>query len=436
MGNSERFVQLDLLAQLQRIKAPAVIREARHTLRLSRPEFARLLGVSVRTIERYEHGEGIPPPVFLLDLIDAAPTCNLRFNEIASTCGYQPTTSKDPAAYPSLHAFVAGIRTIADRNRAEFAATLDVTPAQVASFEHQIKPDLAFLQRLARRYLRPDYTFAAVVDRFRFLRPTDQDTVIRSNFARLRDPATGDRERAAIREEIIRDHVDVAKRFATRAARRYRYPDAKDAWTEALVKAVDRHDAAYGDFVPYLRAYVRGAVRQEVSSSHQSGIRQVFGSCGSRIISIRETLTHRLGRAPSIQEIADYSRLPVPKISEILRALAETNPASLDAQTYDRIPNQRTFQTATLPDHLVALLDQLDESSRRVIRLSIVEGLTLDQVATALSLTSAHAEKLVERATQQLRAIAAQSRGTVTPLRRARTSDAMSQAEPQDAVVG
>jgi hypothetical protein len=48
--------------------------------------------------------------------------------------------------------------------------------------------------------------------------------------------------------------------------------DAANAWTIALVKAVDMHDPSCGDFVPYLRKWIFGEVRREARREWQSAL--------------------------------------------------------------------------------------------------------------------------------------------------------------------
>ncbi|HEX5201921.1 MAG TPA: hypothetical protein VFW27_18495 [Actinoplanes sp.] len=150
-------------------------------------------------------------------------------------------------------------------------------------------------------------------------------------FRELRDPQTADGERSRLRANLIGDNADLARRLAKREARCLPEPgDAANAWTVALVKAVDGHNPRCGDFVPYLRKWIFGEVRHEARREWQSGTSADLRASAARISQARDDLHQQLRREPFLTEIATHLRLPVAAAADVLDALAARHSRPLE----------------------------------------------------------------------------------------------------------
>jgi len=125
--------------------------------------------------------------------------------------------------------------------------------------------------------------------------------------------------------------VDIARRMARREERRLAVPgDADEAWTIALVKAVDGHDPRRGDFVPYLRKRIFGEVRQQARDGWLSGTADILHDTATRVCRARDGLRQELHREPAAIEIAARLEMPTCTVAETLRALAARRGEPLD----------------------------------------------------------------------------------------------------------
>jgi RNA polymerase sigma-B factor len=378
-----------------------LIAVTRADLGMSRAAFGAMTGRSEETIRRYEDRAGRPPAIFFHDLIEAEPGCGLRFNDFAPALGFRRIESMDPDDYGSIHEYFLGVRVLHCRSRMSFAAMLSVSASHLAAMEHRIKPEPQTVQRLARLFLRPHYTYKDVVRRFRTLRPDPRDLQLRGMFRELRDPQTTDDQRSRLRADLIGDNADLARRLAKREAHCLPEPgDAANAWTIALVKAVDGHDPRYGDFVPYLRKRIFGEVRNEARREWQSGTSATPRVSVARISRARADLHQQLRREPSPKEIATHLHLPATAVADALDSLAARHSQPLEHD----LPSPST--SPQVPGFSVAMqrrLALLQDRQRTGVELRYLHGLTDAEIAEALNIDPACVPDIVNTALAQLR---------------------------------
>lgn len=373
----------------------------RTELGMSQTAFGAMTGRSAGSIRQYESGVRRPPTIFFHDLIEAAPECGLRFNDIAITFDYRVIDSADPARYTSIHDFFTGIRVLNGRSRAGFAAILSVSASHITAIEHWAKPDSDLIRRLVRRFLQPTYRYADVVRRFRTLRPSALDLHLRHTFQQLHNPQTDERRRGQLRADLIRDNVDLARHLANREARRLSRPsEAAEAWTIALVKAVDGHDPRRGDFIPYLRRRIFGEVRQQAGLEWQSGTSNALRGIATRVCRARDELRQQLRREPTVTEIATHTTMPVPAITDALTALAARYAQPLDNDNAAPAPQiETTSFSSTMRRHLMLL----DEHLRTVIEMRFLQGLDLVEIANRIGSDGPTVDTMLEAALLQIR---------------------------------
>ena len=267
--------------------------------------------------------------------------------------------------------------------------------------EHRIKPETELVQRLTRLFLRPHYTYSDVVRRFRTLRPDPRDRRLRGMFRELRDPQTAHDEQSRLRANLISDNADLARRLAKREARCLPEPgDAANAWTVALVKAVDGHDPRYGDFVPYLRKWIFGEVRHEARREWQSGTSAALQTSSARISRARADLHQQLRREPSPAEIAAHLHVPTTAVADALHALAARHGRPLE---HDLAAPSAPSQVAGFSAVMQRRLALLQDRQRTVIELRYLHGLDDGEIAEALKTDPASVPNIVNTALAQLR---------------------------------
>lgn len=379
---------------------------------LSQPELGAVVGRSLASIAAYEQGLRRPPATFLLDALDAMPVEGISFNDVAAWYEYRPATTLDPAGYRSIHEYVAAVRLSFGYSRAGFAATLGCSVGVVRGYEHCVKPDEVLLRKLVRRHTAPKVQYRDVVAAFRTLRPTVEDRRLREMFNILRNTRTGSAKHDVLRDRLIIEHLDLARTLAHRY-RHWRVPsdDAAQVAYEALVRAVDRCDPRYGDFVPYLQKWVAGSIREYARSMSITGTARTLLSRGM-VAGARDGLTQKLAREPTRAELAAHLGIRVRTLEKTLQAWQAAAPISID------LPHQRTGLpiAANLPaatdsssdehdmsDLIRGLLDQLHPDHRRVIELRYLHDTDVASVADQIACSTADVEVRLAEALEHLR---------------------------------
>lgn len=378
----------------------------------SQPELGAVVGRSIRSIAAYEQGLRRPPATFLLDVMDAMRVEDVSFNDVATWYGYQPVTTVDPAGYRSIHEYVAAVRVFFGYSRAGFAATLGCSVGVVRGYEHCVKPDEIFLRKLIRRHTAPTVQYRDVAAAFRTLRPTVGDCRLREMFRVLQNTRTASTKHDALRDRLIIEHLDLARALA----HRYRHwrvasDDAAQVACEALVRAVDRCDPRYGDFVPYLRKWVAGSIREYARCMSLTGTARTPLS-RNRVAGARDGLTQELAREPTHAELAAHLGVQVRTLEKTLQAWRAAAPISLD------LPHQRTGLTIAtrmpaatdgrcnehdMSDLVRGLLDQLRPDHRRVIELRYLHDADVASVAAQIGCSTPDAEIRLAEALEHLR---------------------------------
>ena len=228
-------------------------------------------------------------------------------------------------------------------------------------------------------------------------------------FARDRDPA--------IREELVRRHVDFAKRLALR----YRgasepFDDLVQVANLGLLNAVDRFDPERG--TPFT-AFASPTILGELKRHFRDRVWTVRVPRGlhDRMAEVEKAiadLTKELQRSPSVGEIA--ARLGVEQIDvlEVMEANHNRRPLSLDhpagGEDSEESPpaewvgsEDEGFELAEGRVALDAALPYLDERERLVLRLRFVEDMTQSQIAERIGHSQMHVSRILRHALSRIR---------------------------------
>ncbi len=128
-----------------------------------------------------------------------------------------------------------------------------------------------------------------------------------------------------------------------------------------------------------------------------------------------EELSTRLGRMPTVKELADLMSLAEEEVTEALLASNGYNSSSLDAalsgedEDSDASPadfiGREDPAMALVEDYhsLAPLIADLDERDRRIIHLRFVEELTQAQIGEQLGCSQMHVSRLLARTVKRLR---------------------------------
>lgn len=242
----------------------------------------------------------------------------------------------------------------------------------------------------------------------------DRET-IRALFERVQ--RSGDAE---VRERLILAHGRLATYLARKFADRGQpLEDIIQVAQIGLIKATDRYESNRGvQFTTYATPVIVGEIKRYFRDKVWSiRVPRRLRTLNYSLMRSLELLTQRLGRSPTIAELAQDARVPFEAVLEALEVGQAYNPVSLDAV---KVEERSTRESFTLAQSLGAedvLLERVEdrltleravaklvEREQQVVRMTFYDGLTQDKIARRLRISQMHVSRLRRKALSHLRA--------------------------------
>jgi RNA polymerase sigma-B factor len=212
-----------------------------------------------------------------------------------------------------------------------------------------------------------------------------------------------------LRDQLIADHLWLARHGARRFAGR---GEARDDLVQvaslALVNAVDRFDPEQGvRFATYAMPTIIGELRRHFRDRSWSlRVARRLKDLHVELRSAREELTHHLGRAPTVDELADFVDATPDEVLEALEAGAayrtgtlSAGPVGADGQELEEpaVLGTDDVELDAAPDRveLQRALQTLSERDRRVVYLSFYAGLTQSEIADQVGVSQVHVSRIL-----------------------------------------
>lgn len=239
---------------------------------------------------------------------------------------------------------------------------------------------------------------------------TDPAVDLPELFRRYR--STGDRR---LRNDIVEEHRHLADRFARRyRARGIPVEDLRQTALVAMVRAVDRFDPEQGvTFATFVSRTMDGELKRALRD--RAWAVRPPRAAQERHLALRkreEELTHRLGRAPTVQELAAALDASVEEVLEAIEAggartaggITRTNDDGAAVDADDILAVGETGYGRVDDRMLVAeLLDQLGEREREVIRLRFFDRLGQEEIAERVGVSQSYLSRLLRKTLLDLR---------------------------------
>ena len=223
---------------------------------------------------------------------------------------------------------------------------------------------------------------------------------------------TGNRR---VRNEIVERHRRLADRFAIRyRSRGIPVDDLRQTALLAMVRAVDRFDPEKGvSFATFASRTMDGELKRALRD--KAWAVRPPRSAQERHLALRkreEELTHKLGRAPTVQELAEALDATVEEVLEALEAgsarsagaITRTNDdgATVDADDLLSVGEQGygLVDTKLIVEELMA---DLDERDREVVRLRFYERLGQEDIAQRIGVSQSYLSRLLRKILLQMR---------------------------------
>ena len=231
--------------------------------------------------------------------------------------------------------------------------------------------------------------------------------------SRHRSLATADRE------SLIESHLPLAKSVARRyAGRGVELDDLVQVAAVGLVKAADRFDAGRGvSFSAFAEPTMEGELRHHLRDRSGSvRIPRELQRLGKRLRARQSELAARLGRAPTLSELADAVDADTRDVERALAAEQAREPVTLPAPEVGAGGAAAAEPNADSDDRvlLTAPMHVLDERERRIVYLRFHADKTERQIAREVGISQAHVSRLLAAALAKLRAELAESETPAT----------------------
>ena len=213
---------------------------------------------------------------------------------------------------------------------------------------------------------------------------------------------------ARARDELLVRLMPLAERIARRyASSVHDLDDLEQVARIGLLKAIDRFDPDRGVLIStYAAAIVSGEVKRWFrDSSWAVKVPRAAKDLSVRIETAMPSLTARLGRSPTISEIADAVEAEHEAVLEALEARSAASVASLDeALGDDDDPlidpsfEDPEFARAESRAALEPALRMLTKRERRVLSLRFEDGLTQAEIGIELGVSQMQVSRILRRA--------------------------------------
>jgi RNA polymerase sigma factor FliA len=211
------------------------------------------------------------------------------------------------------------------------------------------------------------------------------------------------------RDQLIRDHADVARRIALRMARRcpdwISREDLVSAGMIGLVEAADRYDESRQEpFIAFAEHRIRGAILDELRRGDimPRRVRQLARKISAAIKELEKD-----GSQASDQRVADALGVPVAQYRAGLSQLVHVEMAPLDGEetrlvAHEVSPDMQADHRQMLA-RIRAALDRMEARDVTILGLHYVEDLTYQEIADTLKITPSRVCQLLWRAVERLR---------------------------------
>jgi RNA polymerase sigma-B factor len=217
-----------------------------------------------------------------------------------------------------------------------------------------------------------------------------------------------------LRNELIEDHLNLARAFARRFAHRgVSVEDLEQVARLGLLHAVDRFDPELGaKFTTFAGRTIDGELKRHFRDRAWSvRVPRRSQELGIAVRGAMGELAQSLGRSPTPGELAQRVGATTDEVLEAIEASSAFRADSLDAPRDTELgPLTETLQTddlafdALVNEDLVGrLLAGLSERERVIVRLRFFEELSQGEIARRVGVSQMHVSRLLRKALAHMR---------------------------------
>jgi RNA polymerase sigma-B factor len=238
----------------------------------------------------------------------------------------------------------------------------------------------------------------------------------RDLFERLSELPAGDQERLRIRGELVELHLPLVEYLARRFRNRGEWlDDLTQVATIGLIKSIDRFDLERGvEFSTYATPTIVGEIKRHFRDKGWAvRVPRRLQELKLALTKAISDLAQRLGRAPTVAELAAHLQMSEEEVLEGLESANAYSTVSLDAPDSCDEDAPAVAESLGMVDDalegveyresLKPLLERLPPREKRILLLRFFGNMTQSQIATELGISQMHVSRLLARTLAQLR---------------------------------
>ncbi len=218
----------------------------------------------------------------------------------------------------------------------------------------------------------------------------------------------------AARDKLVTDNIglvwSIVRRFTGRG---YDPEDLFQIGTIGLIKAIDKFDLSYEvKFSTYAVPMITGEIKRFLRDDGMIKVSRSIKEMGLRVKNVREELIYRLGREPTVEEIAGEIGASKEEVAASIEAGAEVeslyrsvnNSDENSLLLIDKIEEENSAQEDLLNQMVLReLLTGLEDKDREIIIRRYYYNETQSQIAAKLGISQVQVSRLEKKILKQMR---------------------------------
>ena len=241
-------------------------------------------------------------------------------------------------------------------------------------------------------------------------------THARELFLRLSVLPPDNPERLRIRGELVELHLPLVEYLARRFRNRGEWlDDLTQVATIGLIKSIDRFDLERGvEFSTYATPTIVGEIKRHFRDKGWAvRVPRRLQELKLALTKAIGDLAQRLGRAPTVAELAAHLQMSEEDVLEGLESANAYSTVSLDAPDSGDEDAPAVAESLGMVDEalegveyresLKPLLERLPPREKRILLLRFFGNMTQSQIATELGISQMHVSRLLAKTLAQLR---------------------------------
>src|SRR3954470_8289815 len=218
------------------------------------------------------------------------------------------------------------------------------------------------------------------------------------------------------RQQLIERHIDFVRRLARRYARRgEQLDDLTQVGCVGLIKAIDRFDGSFGaSLTTYAAPNILGEIKRHFRDRGWSvRVPREVQELNVKLTRVVDELTTKLGRSPSVVELAAATGATAEQVLEALESSSAYSALSLsegpDADEDGGGPMEALgeedehFEQSEQRITLATGIQRLPARERAILHLRFFEGLTQSEIADRVGISQMHVSRLIRNSLDRMR---------------------------------